>query len=174
MPGGQIIMTSSNGNIFRVTGPFVGGIHRSPMDSPHKGQWRGALMFSLIRTWKKRLSKQSRRLRCETPSQSLSRPCNVHGTSIHETCLICGMQMRLWNICVRSINYINMTLRKHQFDGVNRNPVLLCQVSPNGVSPVRSQAIIWTNAEILLTGPWGTNCSEIFIEIHTFSFKKIH
>ena len=28
--------------------PFVRGIHRSPVDSPHKGQWRGALMFSLI------------------------------------------------------------------------------------------------------------------------------
>ena len=28
--------------------PFVRGIHWSPMNSPHKGQWRGALMFSLI------------------------------------------------------------------------------------------------------------------------------
>ena len=28
--------------------PFVWGIHRSPENSPHKGQWRGALMFSLI------------------------------------------------------------------------------------------------------------------------------
>ena len=28
--------------------PFVRGIHRSPVNSPHKDQWRGALMFSLI------------------------------------------------------------------------------------------------------------------------------
>ena len=28
--------------------PFVRGIHRSPVNSPHIGQWRGALMFSLI------------------------------------------------------------------------------------------------------------------------------
>ena len=28
--------------------PFVRGIHRSPANSPHKCQWRGALMFSLI------------------------------------------------------------------------------------------------------------------------------
>ena len=28
--------------------PFVRGIHRSPVNSPHKGRWRGALMFSLI------------------------------------------------------------------------------------------------------------------------------
>ena len=31
--------------------PFVRGIHRSPVNSPHKGQWRGALMFYLICVW---------------------------------------------------------------------------------------------------------------------------
>ena len=31
--------------------PLVRGIHRWPVNSPHKGQWRGALMFSLICAW---------------------------------------------------------------------------------------------------------------------------
>ena len=31
--------------------PFVRGIHRSPVNSPHKGQLRGTLMFSLICVW---------------------------------------------------------------------------------------------------------------------------
>ena len=31
--------------------PFVRGIHRSPVNSPHKGQWRGALLFSFICVW---------------------------------------------------------------------------------------------------------------------------
>ena len=31
--------------------PFVRGIHRSPVNSPHKGQWRRALMFPLICAW---------------------------------------------------------------------------------------------------------------------------
>ena len=31
--------------------PFERGIHRPPMNSPHKGQWRGALMFSFICAW---------------------------------------------------------------------------------------------------------------------------
>ena len=44
----------------------------------------------------------------------------------------------------------------------------------NGLSPGRRQAIIWTNAGILLIGPWGTNFSEILIGIDKFSFKKIH
>ena len=31
--------------------PFVRGIHRSPVNSPRKGQWRGALIFSLFAAW---------------------------------------------------------------------------------------------------------------------------
>ena len=31
--------------------PFVRGIHRSPVNSPHKGRWRGAFMFSFICAW---------------------------------------------------------------------------------------------------------------------------
>ena len=31
--------------------PFVRWIHRSPVNSPHKGQWCVALMFSLICVW---------------------------------------------------------------------------------------------------------------------------
>ena len=45
--------------------------------------------------------------------------------------------------------------------------------SDNGLSPDRRQAIIWTNAGLLLIGHLGTNFSEILIEILTFSFKKM-
>ena len=44
------MMTSWNGNIFRVTGPLCGEF-TGPGELPHKGQWRGALMFSLIYAW---------------------------------------------------------------------------------------------------------------------------
>ena len=30
---------------------FVRAIHQSPVNSPHKGQWRGSLMFSFICAW---------------------------------------------------------------------------------------------------------------------------
>ena len=32
--------------------PFVRGIHRSPVNSPHKDQWRRALMFFFICVWR--------------------------------------------------------------------------------------------------------------------------
>ena len=45
--------------------------------------------------------------------------------------------------------------------------------SDNGLSPGRRQAIIRTNAGKLLIRPFGTNFSEILIEIIIFSFKKM-
>ena len=46
--------------------------------------------------------------------------------------------------------------------------------SDNGLSPIRRQAIILTNAGGLSIGPMGTNVSEILIEIQNFSFTKMH
>ena len=46
--------------------------------------------------------------------------------------------------------------------------------SHNRLSPGRRQAIIWTNAGILLFGPLERNFTEIFIKIHTFLFNKMH
>ena len=45
--------------------------------------------------------------------------------------------------------------------------------SDNGLSPGRRQAIIRTNAGILLIRPLGTNFSEFSVEILIFSFKKM-
>ena len=44
----------------------------------------------------------------------------------------------------------------------------------NGLSPFRRQAITWTNAGLLLIALMGTNLSEIWIGILSFSFKKMH
>ena len=45
--------------------------------------------------------------------------------------------------------------------------------SDNGLSPVRCQAIIWTNAAILSIRPYGTYFSEISFTIQKFSFKEL-
>ena len=46
--------------------------------------------------------------------------------------------------------------------------------SDNGLLPGRHQAIIWTDVGIVFIGPLETNFNEIWIQIHTFSFKNIH
>ena len=45
--------------------------------------------------------------------------------------------------------------------------------SDNDLSPERREAIIWTNAGVLLTGPLETNFIEILIDIQTFSLKAM-
>ena len=90
--------------------PFVWGIHRSPGNSPHKGQWRGALMFSLICVWIKRLSKQSWGWWLETLSCPLWRhyndgPCNIQNTQSRLLGRFHHNQgtVLLWRCCLTSI-----------------------------------------------------------------------
>ena len=51
---------------------------------------------------------------------------------------------------------------------------LVHHCSDNGLWPVRRQVIILTNAISLSIGPYGTNSSQIILEIQTFSFGKMH
>ena len=44
------MMTSSNENVFRITGHFAGN-SLATVNFPHKGKWRGALTFSLFWAW---------------------------------------------------------------------------------------------------------------------------
>ena len=63
--------------------PFVQGIHRSPVNSPHKGQWCGALMFSLICTWMNGWvnNREAGVLRCHHAHNDIT--IMVHGASSH-------------------------------------------------------------------------------------------
>ena len=87
----QYMMTSSNGNIFRVTGPLCGDrwIHRSPVNSPNKGHavTRSFGGFFDLRL-DKRLSKQSWPRGFETPSRSLLRHCNEWGNILGDLIIV--------------------------------------------------------------------------------------
>ena len=78
------------------------------------------------------------------------------GLKFHWSFLLC-VQLTYWgrvtHICVSKLTIIG---------------------SDNGLSPGRRQAIIWTNAGILLIGRLGLNFSEILTVIQTFSFEKMH
>ena len=70
-------------------------------------------------------------------------------------------------------------MRKGKWE-VNPSPpsaAYMCQRSSigsgNGLSPVRRQAITWTNTDLLSIAPLGTNFNEIRIKIQNFLFKKM-
>ena len=79
--------------------------------------------------------------------------CNYHRGSRANHVLHVSHLGRVTHICVSKLTIID---------------------SDHGLSPGLRQAIIWTNAGILLIRTPGTNFSEISSEIHTFSFKKMH
>ena len=79
------MMTSSNGNVFRVTGHLCGEFTGPRWFPPHKGQWRGALMWVFYLRLNKRLSKQSWGWWFETLLSRLWRHRN--GNAFFETCV---------------------------------------------------------------------------------------
>ena len=139
-------MTTPKWKHFLRYWPFVRGIRRLPVNSPHKGQWRGALIFTLI-------SARINGWVNNREAGDFRRHCAHYDVTVMKkhVCLI--HWGRVTQKCVSKLTII---------------------VSDNGLSPGRRQAIIWTNAGILLIGTLVTNFSEIFIGIHTFSFKKMH
>ena len=70
--------------------PFVRGIHRSPVNSPPKGQWWGALMFSLICFWIIDWVKKSWGWWFETLSYPLWRLCNEEKLSLFLVTYTCN------------------------------------------------------------------------------------
>ena len=88
--------------------PFMRGIHRSPVNFPHKDQWRGALMFFYLRP-NKWLSKQWRRLWFETPSGSLWRHCNVMESWTNKLQTILSIR----RLHTKSIAYIPISMYSH-------------------------------------------------------------
>ena len=177
------------------------GIHRSPVNSPPKGQWRGALMFCFIWAWiigwgSNREAGDLRRHQAlyyvivmqlsmevfeEIPCwRWLSQKC------LQRYCLsklLDYVGTSWWSFVVSVLQLKvchvgrNFILRQYR---ILRQNILVPCFKLAVTDPTQetfkydSLAIIWTNAGILLIGPLGTNFNEIVIEIRIFSFQKIH
>ena len=81
--------------------------------------------------------------------------------------------------CWNSFNWLLYTLPMHILTHWGRvTHICISKLtiigSDNGLPPNRRQAVIGTNAGILLIRTLGTNFSEILGEIHSFSFKEMH
>ena len=88
-------------------------------------------------------------------------------------CII-GWQSGIWSVMHIAV-FSRTCIRKHGLTHWGRVTEIWVSKqtvigSDNGLSSGRRQAIIWTNAGILIIGPF----SEILIEIYIFLFKKIH
>ena len=82
----------------------------------------------------------------------------VLGISSEQKCFV-----RICTFCV-NLSYIFVLTHWGRVTHICVSKLIIIG-SDNGFAPTRRQAIIWTNAGILLIGPLGTNFSEILIEI---------
>ena len=110
----------------------------------------------------KQLSKQSRHWWFETLSNSLW--CHCNGTwNVNSIRMKLGEKLPVWVIFTENIWYCKAVLThwgKVTHICVSKLTIIS---SDDGLSPGRRQAIIWTNAGVLLVGRFGTNFSEILV-----------
>ena len=160
---------------------FVMGIHRWPVNSPHKGPvtrkmfpFDDVIMSTYMNGW----------IHCQWSQFSTV-------FIVHTACVVwvqnCFKECR-WGGTPEMYSILNRTLCAWSTtDCVVLHPLThwgrvthICDSkltiigSDNGLPPARRQAIIWTNAAILLIRPLETNFREILIEIYIFSFRKMH
>ena len=137
---------------------FVRGIHRWPVDSPHKGPVTRIFFHLMTPSWDTTLLPEPLLAYCQL---DFRKQASLKFLSMQD---IFSRKYMSNNIC--KILYSRVThIRVSKLTIIG---------SDNGLSPGRRQAIIWTNAGILLIRTLGTNFSEILGKIHSSSFKKMH
>ena len=92
---GSSMMTWSDGNIFRVTGPLWGGIHWSLVNSPHKDQGVGALMFSLICSWTNGWVNNR-------DAGDVRRHCAYYGVSLFKLTIFVLFDLEVWRMTLKN------------------------------------------------------------------------
>ena len=127
------------------------------MNFPHKGQWREALMFSLICAWINGWVKQWWGWWFETPSHPLWRHGNAKKScnDIHASSLINWFQQRLLPHAISFYSIIKNSCCLTHWNLVTFIFVGELGTSGNGLSPVRVQSITWTNADLFPHVPLG-------------------
>ena len=121
-----------------------------------------------------RMSKQSWGWWLETPLRSLWRHC--YGPEISPwSIFLIFLYLHLAYVGYHLIMCVVLMTLTHWSRVVYKYVSIATIIGlDNGLSYGWRQAIMWTNAGILLNGTLRTNLSEISIKIYAFSFKKMH
>ena len=106
------------------------------------------------------------------PMVAVNTSASTRTARITASVMMASNWMRMVKRARVSLNFLRLT----HWDRVTHICVgeLTMIGSDDSMSPARRQAIIWTNAGLLLIRPMGTNFGETLIKIYIFSFKKMH
>ena len=131
---------------------FVRGIHRSPVNPPHKGQWRGALMFSLICLWingwvNNREADDLRRYRAhyDVTVMCVSYRMQCYYKSDYRQVVNKLMPVQNWRHSADDI-FKRISSKKSVETQISLQCATKCLInSISSLAPNRRQAITWTN-----------------------------
>ena len=135
--------------------PFVGGIHWSLANSPHKGQWCWALLFSLIYTW----------------TNSWVNNWDTGDLICHRThydVIVMTSVDKMIIFCIPEFLWLRIVLLQHQTWVMYIYVHKLGHHSGNDCLPGQHQDIIWSNDGLLLIGLLETMHREILIKMQQF------
>ena len=96
--------------------PFVRGIRRSPVNSPHESQWRGALMFPLICVW----------VNCVWETNREAGDLRCYSTHYDVIIMLCGLALPNWLHVIR--RFPLLTLSEVTVNG-SRNCIIVFMLS---------------------------------------------
>ena len=141
--------------------PFVQGIHRSPVNSPHKGQWRGALMFSLICTW------INSWVNNHEAGDFHMLPCPLWHSNGDQYMLF-WTHMILWLLLSTETTLTDMGKIGHYWV----NSLLFLWSYIFYINTAKSQEVhgIWNIQQIIVQQHVHTNCKEIIKAVHYWPF----
>ena len=149
----SVVMTSSNGNIFHVTGPLCGWVNNREAGDlrSHRGHYGGWSPWLYFRD-------------CIF-GFCMSFPSTEDGAvALSPSMAMTVSQCSLLQVIVQLIEAKWRIYASEKMTMIS---------SDNGLAPEHRQTIFWTNTGILLIGPLGTNFSEILIEIQAFFLNII-
>ena len=98
---------------------------------------------------------------------NITHRCSLNATKTDEQCISLQQIGSLFSSFIKSVSfasYVTSLTHRGRVTHICVNKLTIIG-SDNGLWPGRRQAIIWTNAGILLIVPLGTNFSEILIDI---------
>ena len=156
--------------------PFVRGIHRSPVDSPHKGQWRGALMFSMICAWTNDWTNNGDAgdlgRHC-----NLIRACDICNISTHSYCVsgcILWWYSIKWvtlSIIDLSFSYLYTTCRTgllHGYRGLQYTFITYILITTSSPARTRSLQHVFLDTDIFVM--MLSNCSNYYLVWNAVAF----
>ena len=125
--------------------PFVRGIHRSPVNSPHKGQWRGALMFSVICVWingwvNNRKAGDLRRYRTHYDVSVMYIFIRISNVDMLHICVLRIYMIRATNYSITTSSYLSFLwplylyiISLHLITNLIKQYILICETTLSSV-----------------------------------------